>query len=166
MIYHRDLTSGNMLNRENIFKEPVLVSDVVPHINWTISADAPLRIISKLSCRKAEGNFRGRHYTAWYSEQYPLKAGPWKLSGLPGLIIEAEDSSAAVKYTLLSIENTAEKVMVPDAPTKMSQTSYVQSIKKKLNGLNYSISSEDEEISIQTNSSIKLNVLEKSLFEK
>jgi GLPGLI family protein len=165
LAYHRELKSGRMLNREYLFDAPVLVSDTVPEITWTISYDAPVRIISNLSCRKAEGNFRGRQYIAWFSEQYPTKAGPWKLAGLPGLIIEAEDSDGAVKYSLLSIVNTGDKVTVPDAPIEVSQALYVQGIRNKLNALNYSISSEDVDISIQTTSSIKLNVLERSLFE-
>jgi GLPGLI family protein len=162
--YHRDLKAGKMLNREYLFDAAVLLSDTVPEIQWEIAPEAPSRVISKLTCRKATGSFRGRVYVVWFSEQYPVKAGPWKLAGLPGLIVEAEDTLAAVKYTLMSIETTNAQVLVPTAPTSMSQTQYVQSIKKKLNGLDYSMSAEDAEISITSSASVRLNVLEKFLF--
>ncbi len=45
------------------------------------------------TCRKAVANFRGRTWTAWYTEQIPIDAGPWKLHGLPGLILKASDQN-------------------------------------------------------------------------
>lgn len=44
------------------------------------------------TCQKAECNFRGRHWIVWFAPDIPVSEGPWKLNGLPGLILEAYDS--------------------------------------------------------------------------
>ena len=56
---------------------------------WTLLPDTAT--ILTYHCRKATGHFRGRSYTAWFTMEIPVSEGPWKLCGLPGLIIKAED---------------------------------------------------------------------------
>lgn len=43
-------------------------------------------------CNKAETTFRGRKWIAWYTFDIPYSSGPWKFSGLPGLILKVTDS--------------------------------------------------------------------------
>jgi len=38
-------------------------------------------------CRRAIGKFRGREYEVWYTTDIPIPGGPFKLGGLPGLIL-------------------------------------------------------------------------------
>ena len=40
------------------------------------------------TCSSATSTFRGRHYKVWYTETIPVNFGPWKVHGLPGLILE------------------------------------------------------------------------------
>jgi hypothetical protein len=42
-----------------------------------------------MECKKATTNFRGRYWEAWYTEEIPIGQGPWKLCGLPGMILKA-----------------------------------------------------------------------------
>lgn len=42
-------------------------------------------------CNRAETVFRGRKWTAWYTFDLPFSYGPWKFSGLPGLILKVTD---------------------------------------------------------------------------
>ena len=47
-------------------------------------------------CRKATCRWRGRDWTAWYSE-LPYSDGPWIFGGLPGLIMELTDATGEHK---------------------------------------------------------------------
>lgn len=57
----------------------------MPGPQWTIHADS-VRFLDGYQVTKATAAFRGRTYTAWYDESVGIKTGPWKLSGLPGLV--------------------------------------------------------------------------------
>jgi len=40
-------------------------------------------------CLMAKTRFRGREWTVWYAPEVGIPLGPWKLAGLPGLILKA-----------------------------------------------------------------------------
>ena len=44
-------------------------------------------------CRKAEAEYGGRKWQAWYAEEIAVPFGPWKMLGLPGLVLKATDES-------------------------------------------------------------------------
>jgi len=50
-------------------------------------------VIAGYKCSCAKTSFRGRVWTAWFTSDIPIHLGPWKLGGLPGLILYAKDSA-------------------------------------------------------------------------
>lgn len=64
-------------------------ADTLFPMNWELLEEN--KTIEGISCRKAVADFRGRRYTAWYAPSITNSDGPWKLGGLPGLILEAYD---------------------------------------------------------------------------
>lgn len=54
--------------------------------------------IAGYSCHAAETTFRGRRWRAWFSTEIPIELGPWKLHGLPGLILGAEDAEGTFRW--------------------------------------------------------------------
>jgi GLPGLI family protein len=81
--------------------ESYLYEDNWLKIDWEIQEDTIT--IGNFKCKKAKGNFRGRTYIAWFTEEIPLPYGPWKLFGLPGLILQAEDTEKMFKVSFMSI---------------------------------------------------------------
>ena len=55
------------------------------------------------NCNKASTEYNGRVWTAWYSRDIPIADGPWKLCGLPGLILYAYDSKKEFIFTCIGV---------------------------------------------------------------
>ncbi len=85
-----------------LYGEQIYVKEVAPIQNWKIENET--KKIGKFNCKKATTSFRGRNYTAWFTTDIPLKFGPWKLNGLPGLILEAYDTNKSVFWYFKSVE--------------------------------------------------------------
>ncbi len=59
--------------------------------DWQLVPDSSTTILN-YPCQLAKANFKGRTWYAWYSEDIPIPEGPWKLYGLPGLVLRAYDA--------------------------------------------------------------------------
>jgi len=163
-LYYKKNKSKLFINRELLFTKPVLITDSIPEIVWVID-DSSTKKVGNLVCKKATGSFRGRTYHVWFTEDIPVATGPWKLGGLPGLIVDAEDTERQVSYTLLSIVQTIEVIKSPSEPAKMTEGEFVTAFKKKAKNLaRYLKSNTPAGGGFETKSTIKLNTLERSLF--
>jgi GLPGLI family protein len=102
-------TEYYMFPKENKFvrKEKLinnyLIDEPYPAIAWRVTADT--MTLAGLHCQKATTHFKGRDYTAWFCPDIPVHGGPWKLSGLPGLILEAYDTKKEVIFSFDGIED-------------------------------------------------------------
>lgn len=64
---------------------------------WEISEES--KDIIGYECFKATADYRGRKWIAWFTPEIPIQDGPWKLCGLPGLILEAHDAGEYYHFT-------------------------------------------------------------------
>ncbi len=87
---------------ERIFMDSYVCPDSVA-FDWQLENDT-LSVCGYL-CRKARTSFRGRNWTAYYTDEIPVSDGPWKFSGLPGLILKVEDTDKEHIFTAISIRN-------------------------------------------------------------
>lgn len=95
--------------------ETYLVDEDYPAIDWHVADET--KEIGGYTAQKATGRFKGREYTAWFTTEVPFQAGPWKLQGLPGLILEATDSRQEVVFRYAGFETLEESeaaVLLPD----------------------------------------------------
>jgi GLPGLI family protein len=79
---------------------------------WEI-ADSTRNILD-YDCGMATCSYRGREWTAWFAVDIPIQDGPWKLSGLPGLILEASESTGQHHFTATGIQ-ASRRAMTPVA---------------------------------------------------
>ena len=82
------------------FDNYVYAEDIEPQ-EWILGDS--VRSILGYECRLAECDYRGRHWIAWYAPEIAVSEGPWKLGGLPGLILEAYDSRRHYVFTALGM---------------------------------------------------------------
>lgn len=119
--YYQFPAQNKLIIKERLIT-PYLIEDGMPVINWTIAGDT--MTIGGVHCQKANGHFKGRDYTAWFSPDIPFRTGPWKLNGLPGLILEAYDQNKEVMFKFDSMEEATPQIKAvatetPGPPIKM-----------------------------------------------
>ncbi len=56
------------------------------------------------TCQKAITTFRGRNYEAWFTSEIPFSEGPYKFTGLPGLILQIQDTKGHYVYNCAGIK--------------------------------------------------------------
>lgn len=80
-----------------------IYEDTLEKINWSLGSEK--KVIEKISCQNAMATFKGRDWVVWFASAIPFETGPWKLHGLPGLIIEAHDSKNEVQFLFSGFES-------------------------------------------------------------
>ncbi len=74
------------------YKEPIIKY-------WKLIDES--KVVSTITCKKAEVRFKGRNWIAWYAPEIPIPYGPMKFSGLPGLIIKITDDKGDYDFELV-----------------------------------------------------------------
>ena len=71
-------------------------------LDWKINNEKS--VIGEWNVQKAELDFAGRKWTAWFTTDIPIQDGPYKFHGLPGLIVKIEDETQSHKFELKGVE--------------------------------------------------------------
>lgn len=61
-------------------------------------------------CQKAVCIFMGRSYVAWFAKGIPVNGGPWKFSGLPGLILKIKDTRNHYLFQCVGLKSTTASI--------------------------------------------------------
>lgn len=121
------------VNNNQMLSLSVVKTDTLPTIQWQL--EDSVKDVNGYEVNKATTYYKGRHYTAWYTKSIPVPAGPWQLNGLPGLILEVEDSSHEIYFELQSLDlnnNQKYDIIQPTATYKVvSQQEYNSIIQNK-----------------------------------
>ncbi|WP_028896661.1 GLPGLI family protein [Prevotella sp. HUN102] len=86
---YRNIEKNTFTTYAQIVSTSYRIEETIPQQDWTINEDTTMLILG-FNCYMATTHFRGRDWTVWYTEEIPVQQGPWKLGGLPGLILSAE----------------------------------------------------------------------------
>lgn len=104
---------NQIVSYESIDSEPVAILENIPQLKWNLDFD-DIKKIDNYDCNKATVDFRGRSYVVWYTREIPSFFGPWKFSGLPGLILEIIDSTNTYHWVVSKIRNNnIPKIYIP-----------------------------------------------------
>lgn len=89
-------------------------------VSWSLEEDT--ETICGYLCRKATGEYGGRKWTAWYTTDIPASFGPWKMCGLPGLVMAAHDAENIHNFKAIVFRKGTAGLSSPDFPNAISVT--------------------------------------------
>lgn len=119
--------TGQTTVREFIFPHEYEGYEPTPYIAWTLSEDT--MTVSGYLCQQATVTFRGVEWHVWYTEEIPSSAGPWRLRGLPGMIVEAK--SDAHTFRLAEVRQESSPITAPEQSPDVHRMKYAKLLKHK-----------------------------------
>lgn len=99
----KDLIQREINIYDKVFMDEYEYSEDYPDIPWKLESGT-LNVCGQI-CHKATARFRGRNWTAWYSD-IPQNNGPWKFCNLPGLILKVEDDKKEQIFEAIQVRNS------------------------------------------------------------
>jgi len=100
--YFQYPNAQKLLTKDYVMVTEYLIEGPMPAIDWRISGDTAT--FGGLHCQKGTGHFKGRDYIVWFCPDLPVHTGPWKLNGLPGVIVDAHDTKNEVIFQFDGVE--------------------------------------------------------------
>lgn len=107
---YKNYPKGKTTTLDQLAASRFRCEEPVERPEWTLYPDTTT--VLSYTCRKATCHFRGREYEAWYTPEIPKSEGPWKLQGLPGLILKASDSQGHYTFICSGIEKSRKEEMI------------------------------------------------------
>ena len=118
---------GQTTVREFIFPHDYEGYEATPDIAWTLSEGTVT--VSGYLCQKATATFRGVEWHVCYTGEIPSSAGPWRLRGLPGLIVEAK--SEAHTFRLVELRQESGAITAPEQRPDVQRMKYTKLLKHR-----------------------------------
>ena len=107
---YKNYPTGQMTIIDRISSQGYCYVDSLHTQTWTMGDST--REMLGYTCQQATADFRGRRWTAWFATDIPVSDGPWKLGGLPGLILEAYDEGQQHVFTAVGLERVKDEPII------------------------------------------------------
>lgn len=104
---YKNYPAGKLTHTEKICTDWFRYDEDMPSLEWELT-DSVENVLG-YECQSARCKFRGREWTVFYTEDIPLSDGPWKLYGLPGLIMKATDENGHYTFECIGIKSKADR---------------------------------------------------------
>ena len=111
---YKNYPTGQMTITDRISLQDYCYVDSLHTQIWTMGDST--REVLGYTCQQATADFRGRRWTAWFTTDIPISDGPWKLGGLPGLILEAYDEGQQHVFTAVGLERVKDELIIFNRP--------------------------------------------------
>lgn len=125
----KSMANGKMRYYDVNGVEKYCYEEEIPRIEWELSDST--KTILGYECQMATGDLHGRKWTVWFTPEVPLMNGPWKFSGLPGLILEATDDSGLYNFTATGIQQTHRQMTPMYSTDDYEKTTRTEFLKAK-----------------------------------
>ena len=119
--------NGQTTVRDWIFPHEFEGTEPTPEIAWTLTDDT--LTVSGYYLPDGHFKFRGVAWTVCYTEEIPSSAGPWRLRGLPGLIVEAKNE--AHTFSLAGLRQEASPITAPEKNPNVQRMAYAKLLKHR-----------------------------------
>jgi GLPGLI family protein len=162
---YKDFYKRELILSDYVATRKYLISDTLNNFKWKITSEKAK--IQNFNCKKATITFRGRFYEVWYTEDIPIRNGPWKFCGLPGLIIKVKDSKSDFVYEMTGIDLKSKFddriISLPSAYTNDKAVSYKEfrTLYKKKNEDNLRLSRIEQTTPDGVSGTVKITLPEK-----
>lgn len=90
----------NMDGKDIVYTYSERISDM----DWKIKEDTIH--FGNYICQRADLRYGNRNWTAWFAPEIPISNGPYKFSGLPGLIVRMSDDTESWIFDMVLLEKT------------------------------------------------------------
>lgn len=104
--YTNFLSSKKSYTIHEIFGQRYVIESDLPVLKWSLNKDTTN--LSGIHCQQATAIVDEKKWTAWFAPTLPFSLGPWKLQGLPGLILHANCEDDELSFVFSSVENATE----------------------------------------------------------
>lgn len=104
---YKNYPQGKMTVTDGLLLQDYIYEDTLYAQNWVIQDST--KIVLGHECQKAVCHYRGHSWAAWFAMDIPITDGPWKLCGLPGLIMEATSEGNSHVFKILGLEKVSKE---------------------------------------------------------
>lgn len=111
-VFLQHLRQESMTIREFLHPAYFVYQESIP-ASWILESGST-RVMG-YKCQKARIVYGGREWVAWYAPDLPVSSGPWKLCGLPGLVLKAEDITKTHRFEAYSLFKTTDQVIADES---------------------------------------------------
>jgi len=130
--YYKDFNQNQSIVLGSIAIQQFRVMDKLNDIIWQLGEK--YKVIAGIRCQMATASYKGRKWIAWYAPHLLNNNGPWKLGGLPGLILSATDEKGEITFTFENIEK-----VIDAGQLKLPSSSIPTTTREEFNKIYYYI---------------------------
>jgi GLPGLI family protein len=128
-IVFKNWPAGNLTITDAVMMDVYSYTEPANQMEWEILPDT--QTLLSYSCQKAKTTFRGREFEAWFAFDIPINEGPWKFSGLPGLILKVADSRGHYVFECIGLEQTHTPIEFADRDYLKTNRRDLSRVKRK-----------------------------------
>lgn len=107
---YKNYPAGMLSYADKVIPSSFIYEEKLSAFQWELLNEDSL--IGAYAVQKARLRYGGRLWYAWYTLEIPVSDGPYKFSGLPGLILKISDSQGHYVFEMTAIERLKEAVAI------------------------------------------------------